>query len=165
FGTNVRPLAHVKVLSTPRECTTSDLQIDEFLLKHGAPLSLEATLNRYGRTLPKAGETIFLNSISSVSERNGIKASRSESSHNLGMAEGMGNNHWGGCGVAVNSRGRSPSSFNTSRSRGDETQTLEAHLQPVASADTAALDNRGAKFPLPVAGAARTEGQGEGERT
>src|SRR6185436_4360872 len=153
FGTNVRPLAHVKVLSTPRECTTSDLQIDEFLLKHGAPLSLEATLNRYGRTLPKAGETIFLNSISSVSERNGIKASRSESSHNLGMAEGMGNNHWGGCGVAVNSRGRSPSSF-----RSADSPVRSNNKNQSASGLSTGLANRCTDSPLPGG-----EGQGEGE--
>jgi phage I-like protein len=122
FGENTQPLAHVKVLSAARECTPMDLQIDEFLLSHGAPLSIEAVLNRYGRVLPKAGETIFLSASrpgtmpdgDAVEEAgaNGahgrIKASRFESSHNLGMAEGMDNNHWGGCGVTVSPRSGLP---------------------------------------------------------
>lgn len=59
FGPEARPLARVKVLVSPRECTTGDLQVDEFLLRHGAPLSLEATLSRYGRSLPHEGERIL----------------------------------------------------------------------------------------------------------
>ena len=59
FGEGVQPLAMVKILTSPRECTTHDLQVDEFLLRHGAPLSLEATLHRYGRTAARPGETIF----------------------------------------------------------------------------------------------------------
>ena len=59
FGEDVKPLASVKVLISPRECTTHDLQVDEFLLRHGAPLSLEATLHRYGRTAARPGEKVF----------------------------------------------------------------------------------------------------------
>jgi hypothetical protein len=60
FGDRARPLARLKVLVSPRECTANDLRVDEFLLRHGAPLSLEATLNRYGRALPKPGEQVLL---------------------------------------------------------------------------------------------------------
>lgn len=59
FGEDVKPLAHVKVLVTAKECTTADLQIDEFLYKAGAPLSLQDLMNRYGRALPKPGEPIL----------------------------------------------------------------------------------------------------------
>ena len=59
FGEGVRPLAGVKVLVSPRECTTADLQIDEFLIGHGAPLSIRETMTRYGRALPEAGEKVF----------------------------------------------------------------------------------------------------------
>src|SRR5688572_23242733 len=59
FGEGVRPLAGVKVLVSPRECTTGDLQIDEFLIRHGAPLSIRETMTRYGRALPQAGERVF----------------------------------------------------------------------------------------------------------
>lgn len=60
FGEEAKPLAHVKVLASARECTTGDLQVDEFLLRHGAPLSIEATMSRYGRALPKPGEKLLL---------------------------------------------------------------------------------------------------------
>lgn len=59
FGEGVRPLAQIRVLVSPRECTTGDLQIDEFLLKHGAPLSLQETMSRYGRALPEASERVL----------------------------------------------------------------------------------------------------------
>jgi hypothetical protein len=59
FGEGVRPLAGVKVLVSPRECTTGDLQIDEFLIRHGAPLSIRETMTRYGRALPEVGERVF----------------------------------------------------------------------------------------------------------
>ena len=60
FGEEARPLAHVKVLVSPRECTSGDLQVDEFLLRHGAPLSLQETMSRYGRALPRPGETFLM---------------------------------------------------------------------------------------------------------
>lgn len=110
FGPEVKPLARIKVLVSPRECTTSDLQIDEFLLRHGAPLPLELTLNRYGRALPKPGEKVLLR---------GTKASLPENSQNWGWAEHtMGNQEaragqaaplaWSG--PIVSSRGCSPAS-------------------------------------------------------
>ena len=59
LGEIVEPLARVKILVTPRESTSADAQIDEFLLKHGAPLSVASTLERYGRALPHPGETLL----------------------------------------------------------------------------------------------------------
>jgi phage gp29-like protein len=59
FGEDVKPLAQVKVLVTPRECTSTDLQVDEFLLRHGARLPLVQTLERYGRKLPEADEAVL----------------------------------------------------------------------------------------------------------
>jgi hypothetical protein len=110
FGDKVRPLAQVKVLVSPRECTAADLQVDEFLLRHGAPLGIEATMNRYGRALPKAGEKVFLRSISGSSEpargREPLKASFPESLQNSGMALDYGDN-----GRSVSFRGRSPADF------------------------------------------------------
>jgi hypothetical protein len=35
-----------------------DLKVDEFLLRHRAPLSLRQMLERYQRSLPTAGETL-----------------------------------------------------------------------------------------------------------
>lgn len=100
FGEDVRPLAGVKLLVSPRECTTGDLQIDEFLLRHGAPLSIEKTMNRYGRALPKPGEKVFVGGASSIS-----KASLPESSQQSGMAM---DNKGFGCGPSVSFRGCSP---------------------------------------------------------
>ncbi|MGZ8940376.1 MAG: phage portal protein family protein, partial [Limisphaerales bacterium] len=110
FGEGVRPLAGVKVLVSPRECTTGDLQIDEFLLRHGAPLSIQETMIRYGRALPKGGEKIFMVGAISPSQ-----ASLPESSQKSGML--MGHEHYRdrnldnqgfGCGPSVSFRGCLP---------------------------------------------------------
>ena len=111
FGEGVRPLAGVKVLVSPRECTTGDLQIDEFLLRHGAPLSLQDTLNRYGRSLPKPGETALVGA-GSPNHRFGKaqQASLPESSQKSGMLHSRGTleNDGFGCGPTVSFRGCSP---------------------------------------------------------
>ncbi len=71
FGDDVQPLANVKVLVTPEENTTADLQIDDFLYRTGAPLALVETLNRYGRSLPKPGEaTLQVGMTSTASQIN-----------------------------------------------------------------------------------------------
>jgi hypothetical protein len=56
FGKNVRPLAAVKILVTPKQSTPQDLQIDEFLIQHGARLAINDTLARYGRAEANPGE-------------------------------------------------------------------------------------------------------------
>lgn len=59
FGEKARPLAGVKVLVSPKECTADDLRVDEFLLGHGAPLGLASTMARYGRTPARNGELVL----------------------------------------------------------------------------------------------------------
>jgi hypothetical protein len=59
FGKDVKPLARVRVLPAPRECSEYDLRVDQFLLTNGAPLSLNETLERYGRELPEAGDAVL----------------------------------------------------------------------------------------------------------
>jgi hypothetical protein len=59
FGPGVKPLAAIRVLVAGRECTDYDLRIDEFLSGHGAPLSVRDALQRYGRPLPKPGESLL----------------------------------------------------------------------------------------------------------
>jgi hypothetical protein len=49
FGEGTTPLAYIKIQVTPKEGTAQDLAIDQFLLQHGAKLSLPKTLERYGR--------------------------------------------------------------------------------------------------------------------
>ncbi len=75
FGEEVKPLAQVKVLVSPRECTTADIQIDEFLIRNGAPLSIQETMSRYGRALPKEGEATLGRKMSNdqalVTKKNG----------------------------------------------------------------------------------------------
>jgi hypothetical protein len=59
FGADVEPLARVKVLVSGRECTAEDARIDEFLLAHGAPLSVASVMERYGRAMPRPGEPLL----------------------------------------------------------------------------------------------------------
>jgi hypothetical protein len=56
FGKGVKPLAAVKILVTPKQSTPQDLQIDEFLISHGARLAINDTLARYGRAEANVGE-------------------------------------------------------------------------------------------------------------
>jgi hypothetical protein len=49
FGPQAKPLAAVKILVTPKQSTIQDLQIDQFLIAHGARLAINDTLARYGR--------------------------------------------------------------------------------------------------------------------
>jgi hypothetical protein len=46
----------LKILVSPQECTPHDLAIDQFLVQHGARLSLSETLERYGRVQAKPDE-------------------------------------------------------------------------------------------------------------
>jgi hypothetical protein len=109
FGEEVRPLARVKVLVSPRECTTNDLRVDEFLLRHGAPLSVEATLNRYGRALPKAGEQVFLTA--PIRRKASLPASsQHESADHMGNQGVLGVEDIRCLGPNVSSRGCSPDS-------------------------------------------------------
>jgi hypothetical protein len=59
FGANVEPLARVKVLVAGRESTSDDVQIDQFLLNHGAPLSVASVMERYGRAMARPGEPLL----------------------------------------------------------------------------------------------------------
>jgi hypothetical protein len=132
FGEGVRPLAGVKVLVSPRECTTGDLQIDEFLLRHGAPLSLQETLNRYGRSLPKPGETALVGVGNSVNQSGkSQQASLPESSQKSGMLHSMGTleNNGFGCGPSVSFRGCSPAEENSAgnSSASASTEEVNAH--------------------------------------
>ena len=59
FGSGVAPLAYVRVKTQPRRDLGLDLAVDTFLLNHGVPMALAAVLERYGRPLPAAGETLL----------------------------------------------------------------------------------------------------------
>jgi hypothetical protein len=59
FGADVEPLARVKVLVAGRESTADDVRIDEFLLNHGAPLSVASVMERYGRAMARPGEPLL----------------------------------------------------------------------------------------------------------
>lgn len=58
FGEKVRPLAKVHLHNAQKSNVDMDLKVDEFLLRHRAPLSLRQMLERYQRSLPAAGETL-----------------------------------------------------------------------------------------------------------
>jgi len=58
FGEKVRPLAKVHLHNSQKSNVDMDLKVDEFLLRHRAPLSLRQMLERYQRSLPTAGETL-----------------------------------------------------------------------------------------------------------
>ena len=59
FGSGATPLAYVRVKTQVRRDIQLDLAVDTFLLNHGAPMALAAALERYGRPVPAAGETLL----------------------------------------------------------------------------------------------------------
>ncbi len=59
FGAEVTPLAYVRVKTQVRRDVQLDLATDTFLLNHGAPMGLAATLERYGRPVPATGEALL----------------------------------------------------------------------------------------------------------
>ena len=131
FGEGVRPLAGIKVLVSPRECTTGDLQIDEFLLRHGAPLSVQETMSRYGRALPKAGEKVFVAGANSLS-----LASLPENSQKSGTL--IGHEHDGngdlenqglGCDPSVSFRGCLPAKGASAGAPSDTTPHVVAYTE------------------------------------
>jgi hypothetical protein len=56
FGRDTDALARVKILVTPEERTPQDLAVDQFLVEHGARLSINEALERYGRAEARPGE-------------------------------------------------------------------------------------------------------------
>jgi len=62
FGPDAPQLANIKVLIAPRKATDQDLQIDKFLIEHGAQLSVSDALARYGRA-PADPEEAFLTTL------------------------------------------------------------------------------------------------------
>lgn len=74
FGENVEPLARVKILVSGLQCTMDDTAIDEFLLKHGAPLAVADVMERYGRPLPRPGEALLTPGVGAGA---GVAAARS----------------------------------------------------------------------------------------
>jgi hypothetical protein len=56
LGRDAERLARVKILVTPEERTPEDLAVDQFLVQHGARLSITESLERYGRAEAKPGE-------------------------------------------------------------------------------------------------------------
>ena len=60
FGRDVQPLTRVHLNNSQRSNVDMDLKVDEFLLRHRAPLSLRQMLERYQRSLPAPGEKLVL---------------------------------------------------------------------------------------------------------
>lgn len=52
FGPDVPTLAYFKVLGSDRQNVEQDIKVDEFLAKHGHPISQQQAAERYSRPLP-----------------------------------------------------------------------------------------------------------------
>jgi phage gp29-like protein len=59
FGPDAPVLAYLKFKRQDKQNVELDLKIDQFLLQAGAPLEVKNLLERYGRPLPAAGETLL----------------------------------------------------------------------------------------------------------
>ena len=58
FG-DVPHRAYFKFLAPQRQNLDQDLRVDEFLVRHGAPLAVEDALERYGRSTPATSEHLL----------------------------------------------------------------------------------------------------------
>lgn len=70
FGPGVEPKAYIRVIYTPQQDIDSDIKIDEFLLRHGAPLALASAMQRYGRPMPDGDEPLLTGNSTEGNEGN-----------------------------------------------------------------------------------------------
>lgn len=59
FGPAAPVLANIRISPPKKRDIGQDLQVDRFLLQHGAPVSVADALERYGRPAPDAGEELL----------------------------------------------------------------------------------------------------------
>ncbi len=59
FGDSVEPLAYFRLVPPKRQNVDADLKVDAWLLSAGAPMAIKATLERYSRPMPDAGEDLL----------------------------------------------------------------------------------------------------------
>jgi hypothetical protein len=55
FGAD-RPLAYIKLRRPQKKNIDQDIKVDEFLVRHGVPVGIDETLERYERSQPEEGE-------------------------------------------------------------------------------------------------------------
>lgn len=58
FGTD-ECLAYIKILTEQKDTIDRDIKIDEFLTRHGVPVSVDECVERLGRSLPEAGVAVL----------------------------------------------------------------------------------------------------------
>jgi hypothetical protein len=90
FGKGVKPLAYISIKPISKQNIEADLKVDEALNRMGAPLSVAAVLERYGRTMPEADDQILPRPAPAVAPATGIRLSNSlqPSAHDLAKAVG-----------------------------------------------------------------------------
>lgn len=59
FGPGVKPLAYLKITPPEHKETYPEIALDRFLVESGAPLGVEETMERYGRTMPAEGDAVL----------------------------------------------------------------------------------------------------------
>ena len=59
YGDDVKALVYLKLRTTPESDYQGDIAVDTFLLSNGAELPMQATFERYNRSLPKEGEDVL----------------------------------------------------------------------------------------------------------
>jgi hypothetical protein len=59
FGPGVKPLAYIVIKSSTRRDINSDIQVDEFLHRVGAPIGVKSLLERYQRSLPDPDDDVL----------------------------------------------------------------------------------------------------------
>lgn len=59
FGPGAKQLAYIAIGKPQRQNIELDLKVDEFLVRHGVPVSVSDTLERYGRPAPDQGEPLL----------------------------------------------------------------------------------------------------------
>ncbi len=52
-------LAYIKIRTSEKRQIEQDLQVDQFLLQSGAPISVKDALERYDRPAPEPGEALL----------------------------------------------------------------------------------------------------------
>lgn len=59
FGDGVTPLAYFRLQAPKKRNITTELAVDDWLLRSGAPVTVRSILERYGRPVPEAGDELL----------------------------------------------------------------------------------------------------------
>ncbi|MDB6110226.1 MAG: hypothetical protein JWR69_1976 [Pedosphaera sp.] len=82
-------LAYLKIKTSEKKNVDQELKVDEFLISKGAPISVKAALERYGRPQPEAGEPLLIASAAPIISPTPVDIANAADSQLRGLASAL----------------------------------------------------------------------------